>query len=943
MRSLRLALAASAVALLLTLVGPFARGEQMLQYGFEARGPVWRAGPSDGAHKVLVHELTGETAHGGLKSEHLRVQVDRGSYLHYVYDVPHAPVTEDLLLSLWLKSNRPNVQLLCRVVFDRERDPDDPSRKLTALIRCEPYQSTRWKLVDLRMPVKRVREQQQLLAAKLKKPIDAEGAYVDQLILNVCDGTGVIDVWIDDLEIGPVRDARPIAVTPVIEPQEKDGQGNSPRISPVLRSSEVKIVGGHLKVGDKRFLMRGIRHAGTPLRTLRDVGLNTIWLDESVPTSTIEEAANLGFWMVPTLRSLSAPATGPGNRVEGQLASSETFNRLTSRFLEKDAVLAWDLGNDLDTEQYPRVMRLAEAFRTADPQRPVIADVWDGSRGFSLSLHGHGLIGTHRWPLFTSMELASYREWLENRRRFTTNNYCWTWVQTHLPDWYDRVVYDGDQKKSLAEGAGPQPEQIRLLTYCALAAGYRGVAFWSDRYLADSHQGRDRLLALALLNQELRLLEPMLTQATSEVEWISTSRPEVMAAVFRSPQGALVLPIWVGPGSQFVPGQAATTELVITIPVAITSTAWEVTPGRIRSLPIKRIQGGSEVRLRNFSLTSAVLFASDLGPRGLIVQMQEKQRTMGRLAAQWLCDQAKEELEKVRKTFELIDAQGHALPDGRDLLNKAAEALEKAQRFRRDGEHVEAYSSAEVALRAMRLLMRSHWDRAVRDLDVAVASPYAVSFFTLPRHWQLLDQLKQMRAGASLLPHGDFELPAEEIQPNWILQEARSLDAVESVVRRVERPVDLPKSPVLGTFQARGKIDNVPASATTEPSRGGRQCLMLEVRAKKDPNTRQPVPLGVLDKAFVAVHSPAVRLQPGSLVRITAWVKTEGISGSTDGAMFYDSVGGDALAVRFSLQPRWKRYALYRRVPESGLVNVTLATTGLGKVYFDDVRIEPLQ
>src|SRR5262249_2304107 len=162
---------------------------------------------------------------------------------------------------------------------------------------------------------------------------------------------------------------------------------------------------------------------------------------------------------------------------------------LTSRFMEKDAVLAWDLGHDLDNDQVPRALRLAEAFRAADPQRPVIADVWDGSRAYAMSLP-QLMLGTHRWPLFTSLQLSAYRAGLENRRRLTINDYSWTWVQTHLPDWYDRVAYDGDEKKSTADGAGPTPEQIRLLSYCALAAGYRGLAFWSDRYLADSHQGR---------------------------------------------------------------------------------------------------------------------------------------------------------------------------------------------------------------------------------------------------------------------------------------------------------------------------------------------------------------------------------------------------------------------------------------------------------------------
>jgi hypothetical protein len=54
-------------------------------------------------------------------------------------------------------------------------------------------------------------------------------------------------------------------------------------------------------------------------------------------------------------------------------------------------------------------------------------------------------------------------------------------------------------------------------------------------------------------------------------------------------------------------------------------------------------------------------------------------------------------------------------------------------------------------------------------------------------------------------------------------------------------------------------------------------------------------------------------------------------------------VGGEPLAVRLTAPlPRWKQFRLYRRVPASGQVHVTLALTGLGRVYFDDVRIEPL-
>jgi hypothetical protein len=898
MRSLRWFLAGLFVAALGVVE---LRGQQILQYGFEARGPVWKTGSTDAVYKVLAHELTSETYHTGQRCEHIRLQVEKGTFIHYTFDLPKAPINEELGVVLWLKSNRPGIGLLCRVVLPRERDPAHLDQPLTTLIRCEPYKGTLWKLVDLRQPVKRLREQKQLLTNKLGREVDTTGAYIDQLVLNVCDGPGVIDVWIDDLEVGPVLDTKVAAPVPVARTTP-----GVPNATPVnRRAAEVQVLGNQLKVSGKKFLLRGIRHTGTPLKTLREAGFNTVWLDESTPPALIEEAAALGFWMVP---SIQPPRESPGERGDTQVTAGDDFARKVARFLDQESVLAWDLGSNLGAEQFAQASRLALSFRAVDPQRPVLADVWDGYRGYSRGFE-QLMVGTHRWPLFTSMELSAYRDWLEMRRRLTADNYSWTWVQTHLPDWYTRLVYNRDSVEGVNEPAGPQPEQIRLLTYCALGAGYRGLGFWSDRFLADSHRGRDRLLAMALLNQELELLEPILVQATRAPEWIGTSRPEVMAAVIRAPQAVLVLPIWLGTGSQCVPGQAALTEVSITVPVPITSTAWEVSPGHIRSLQLKRVQGGVQVTLRNFSLTSALVFSSDLSPTGMVVSLQDQQRRMGRLAAQWLCDQAREETQKVEQVLAALERHGQALPDAQAIMKRAREALERAQRHRRNGEHAEAYSDAEVSLRALRVLMRAHWDRATRDLDTPVASPYALSFYTLPKHWEFLDELHRLKPGPSVLPHGDFEWPAKQAQPGWTRQDEPTLDPVKVEVARV----------------------------TTLP-RSGKQCLLLHVFAKEP--TRAPA---VLERTWVAVHSPEVHLEPGTLVRISAWVRTlVPIQASTDGALFYDSIGGEPLAVRIRSQPTWKKYSLYRRVPPSGTVRVTLANSGIGAVYFDDVRIEPL-
>src|SRR5205085_2666507 len=102
--------------------------------------------------------------------------------------------------------------------------------------------------------------------------------------------------------------------------------------------------------------------------------------------------------------------------------------------------------------------------------------------------------------LFTSLELTKYKEWLMQRRTLTGGRpVFWTWVQNHLPDWYaaniaSRPVDRGaNPELAFADPIGPHPEQVRLLAYISLACGCRGLGFWSDRYLADSHHGRDRL------------------------------------------------------------------------------------------------------------------------------------------------------------------------------------------------------------------------------------------------------------------------------------------------------------------------------------------------------------------------------------------------------------------------------------------------------------------
>ncbi|MCS7045675.1 MAG: hypothetical protein NZO58_04900, partial [Gemmataceae bacterium] len=751
-------------------------GQQVHRNGFELPRTSWIKAASDAVFDIASHHVTEQGAHDGQRSELLRLNVKSGTFIHYQYVLGKAPVNDELAGSVWLKANRPGIQLMLRVILPNERDPDNLENRLSVLLRGDEYRHVdRWQRLDIGRPVSSLKQQQQLLQAQLKRPVNVADAYADALVLNVFAGPGPTEVWIDDLEIGPLSAEAAVAI-----PRPADLTSAPPLSSASTapfksRGVAVEFNANQLLVGGKRFLLRGINHTNTPLRVLHQAGFNTIFVDYEADAALIKEANDLGLWIAPKLRVLAD---------DSKLAAKENLAREIARLSDLDSVLLYDLGGTLSFEHAVPLSRAAETIRATDPGRPLAADVWDGLLPFSRSLN---MIGIHRWPLMTTMELPKYREWLEQRRHLANPDaYVWTWIQTHLPDWYTQLLYDRPAAAGFKEPVGPQAEQVRLLTYLALAAGARGVAFWSDRWLADSHQGRDRLLMCGLLNQELEMLEPFLVTA-GDPQWIETSSPDVKAAVMQTAKGVLVLPLWLGKHAQFVPGQAAVAKLTLIVPqVPQSMQCWEVTPGEVRGLKSERVPGGTKVTIPEFGLTTALVFTADTQQ---VVRFQEQARTRRQLAAQWTYDMALYELEKVVAVEKELESQGHTLPDAAALITDAQNRLQAAKQLWDNRVFGDAYREAQRALRPIRILMRAQWEAAIKNLDSPVASPWAVSFFSLPRHWRFMEQLAGMAPTGNLLGGGGFELAPERKQETWKLDEL-TLDDVELIATRVGEVVE---------------------------------------------------------------------------------------------------------------------------------------------------------
>lgn len=856
-------------------------------------------GPANVDFKEADHSLSREYAHKGEFSETIRLTIanaDPGltNQVQYVYLTPRAPITEDLSASLWIRSKRAGVKLQARVVFPRMKHPKRAEELFTTILDGSTYsQVNNWSKLDLGDVAVSLRRRVQALRLELGSEVDSAGAYVDQLILNLYAGNGENQVWLNEVEIGPVVEDRAPA-TPISPP--KSGSTQS------IRRASVEINRDQLTVDGKRFFFRAIRLTDTPIEVHKRAGFNAVFLDPNASSSQIDEVARQELFAIPTLALPNldgSPGVLPAARRDGDEVPRESL----TRFLRNDRILFWYLGTSREAKQVENVARAASAIREADPQRPIGVNAWDGLWSYSRQTD---LVGSHRFPLHTSLELAKYRDWLNQRRLLARpGTFTWTWVQTHLPEWETSLVFGKTPADPFDEPIGPQPEQIRLLTYIALSAGCRGIGYWSDRFLADTHQGRDRLLAVALLNLEIQMLEPVLLSVLKPPIWIDTSNPQVKAAVLHGDKGILVLPIWLGKGSQFVPGQSAQNSLKMTVPlVPMNWQPWEVTPAEPRSLIPKRVQGGVEIVLPEFSLTAAIVFTGDYAGDGLLVNWQDQCRRLAKPAAEWTMDMARIELDKVTFIHKQLEKAAPPVQGANVLLDNARQGLAVAAAYHKHGMYREAYHEANRAMRPIRLLMRLDWDQAVVSVASPVASPFAVSYYSLPRHWAFVQELKRTTLSENVLRSGAFE---GQPDPNWALAQS-TLDEVEMV-----------------------------AQLSTSRPREGAQCLELKVTPKNQ------VAPAALERTFLAVTSPEVQLPPGGAVRISGWIRIpQSIAASVDGAMMYDSAGGEPLAVRVSDACDWKQFTLYRKVPASGKISVTLAMTGLGSALFDDVRIEPM-
>jgi len=882
------------------LWGSLARAQVVIRQDFEGPEVSWRDGRGNPSYRIEAHQRTGDRTHSGSGCEFLQfVAGANGTFVYMIHYLAPARLIPELQPTLWVRSDRPGIQLRARVVFPRSADPKT-GEPATALIAGTSYSKAQsWEQLRFVDIPRLAADQARVLRAELKRDVDTREAYIDRLILNIYTGPGRTRLWIDDLEIaGFVGDERRAGTpppsasgvglrTPIIE---REPGGNT---LPTPRRDGPRLNGSLLLIGDRPFFPRVIEHQGETLAFLRQRGFNCVRTRITATPELLNEAANAGIWLI------CPPPMPKGLDGRGEVIP------LAAIAPEFDSVLAWDLGEGLTGRELDAVKKWAEQVRRADPKaRPILCGASAELRAYSSKAD---VLLIDRFTIATTFELIDYRRWLQERPRLARpGTPIWTTVSTEpAASLVNQVrTLSGGRSVSLMAGT----EHTRLLTYTALGAGARGLFFASHAPLdADDNDTRWRAAQLELLNLELDLIEPWAASGTP-ISSVSSNDPDILAAVLQGGGAHVLLPVWSGKGAQYVPGQAANgTTLSFVVPgVSETVRAYEIIPGGLRPIKTARVAGGISVTLDDFGITTMVILTQNLSS-----ELTRRAIAAGERAAQLHVAMSGIKLQVAGDVQNRVRNDMRAMARAADVLKTARDeqtAAENALQSNLGNRYTEAIRHSQFADRNVRLIERGQWLAAIGRMPSTTTDPLAVSFATLPQHFALAQNIATARRAENLLPEGDCEDLGRMINAGW---------------KHYQHP---PEGIRAGVQWSEAKKFS------------GRYSLRLAAAAT-DPATAP----AQIETPPVWITTPPIPMEPGTLVRLHGRVLVPApIVGSPDGLLILDSLGGEVLAERVTPAADWKEWNAYRMVDDSGTATITFALSGLGEVWIDDISIEPL-
>ena len=868
------------------VLGASAPASAQLRDSFEGPERTWQISKeADCGVRVVVHDRPLRESHSGQACEHFRLTVGNGTFLPLVHSIGRAPLIQEFKPTLYVKADRPSVQLMARVVFPRNLDRGT-NQPITSLLRGDMYTDVgQWQQLAIR-DIRRLLDQEtRNLRTQFGSEIDSREAFIDLIVLNGYSAPGTVDLWIDDLEIDGYVNLDSTTGPQVTRRSATADLGTS---SDQPSEASATVNGSLLMVRGRPLMSRAVQHRGEPFEWLRSLGFNTIKLSASPSAAELKEARRLGLWLIapPPYGDQPSPETG------------------------YDPVIAWSLGSRLTERDLAGTRDLATEARNLDRQqdRPLLTGVDSGLSQFSRLAH---VLLFERPTLGTSEELSDLRPWLLGRSRLARpGTPALASIETQ------RSFRLGEQLLLFSRGApwdeDVDPAQLRLETFHAIAAGARGFVFPSERPLAiDTGPSALRTDAIRLINMELKLLEPWIAagQLTDEMAAGDGSLQVTTLATDRS---RLLILTQHAPAQQFALGPPPRSSLSVVVPgVGVSDRAYLISLASVKPVNISHTSSGSRIAIDDAPHAAAIVITQDH------LAMHHLNSTLFAIkedACHLRHDVTNRRLAHTIDIDRRLTELGHPLPAAATWLREAAASLQQAARLLESRDVEKCHEATTKAEHLLAKVRRGHWEQTAAAFPSPAASPCVAQFTTLPLHWTVADRIRKGQWGPNVQAAGDMESLDQMLKAGW------------SRVHEAQR--NAPDGNEIATD----------VSLSLSDPRAGRTALRLQASATDAKRAPQAI-----ERPPVWVTSSPVPVRQGQLVRIHGWVNVpRRLGASTAGLLVFDSLGGSDLGDRIRLTQGWREFTLYRAVPQTGDLTVTFALTGLGEASIDDLAISLL-
>ncbi|MBI1325353.1 hypothetical protein GC170_19485 [bacterium] len=944
------------------------------QDSFEDERPKWVREEVDAPVDWLAHDRSDLAARDGVRSERFVFRAGPGGGVYVSYSVPKIVVEKATKITLNLRSNLGGMRVLARVVLPEDKDPDT-GRPSFVVVAGRSYENVGvWQRLSIDELATEVESQARLLRIRSQRKVPTKGAYLERIVLNLYGGPNETTVYVDDLRITPV-DPSVLATRIAQQTATNEDAAMQDPAEPKLGVHRVAIQGGQLRRDGLGWFFSLVDAPGADWDQLLRMGFDVLSIDSGETGDAVADATRMGF--------LLSPRIGQGRLVEDD-APANVIQR-ARKFPLQEAVAFWDVGQNLGLtideatgqKQLERNRNLVRAIHdqaavSATQGRP-FADLVSGMvagrfAGYAIPQNHLEMMAVDPTIWSSTKPHSDVLAYLQQRKDLTTlanpaGILFWGWVSARGEPAAARQLWGFDPPPIWGQPRR-QPEQLRIDTYLAMASGFRGIGVRSDADLTRA-AGRPLLLELGFLNEEIDLVEAILSDQQGPIQPIMcfppdppmqvsrnglsgiTSKnvvsnelgahPSIRGSAINLPEkrGRLVMIADLDEFAQWQPPQMSLNNLTVRIPgTPENATAYLISPGEVRVLERRRVPGGLQLVVPEFDTTAMILLTTDDNLAEWTKAAVARNRAM---ASAMAIEQAELQLAWATEVHNRLANDGIGLAEAGQWQALCMERIASARDSQAREDFAQAWAEARRALRPLRIMMRDHWMQGYRYLqEVArynlreaatpdgsgqpsslpalvppMASPGLVAFNTLPQHYLWCSWIRDGKFTDNSVLGGSFDDPNEIRTAGWI-----------NLCR-----------------QSEGRSG---AAVSAEGPGGQGRVLRLNVSRRSDARIDELA--AFVDNPVAMVRTHPIKVNPREMIRIRVKVRMpRPQQPGAGGVVVEDSLGGPALAFRSSAAvPEWSEVVLYRRVVDETSMTVKLGLAGDGDAFFDDLRVERL-